>query len=94
VVLQILVKVTMVIEHRIADHYNAKSGALARFMRFFCAWLVLFGSKFVILWVLEILFGDALRFTGIWHGLLTLILVLVVMLMAEEFVARIYRRLR
>jgi len=30
-------------------------------MRFFCAWLVLFGSKFVILEALVLAFGDFLR---------------------------------
>ena len=93
VVLQALVKVTMLIEHQVAAHFKAKPGAVAKFLRFFCAWLVLFGSKFVILWVLEIVFGDAIVFTGIWHGVVTLIVVLVVMVLAEEVVARIYRRL-
>lgn len=94
VVLQSLVKITMVIEHRVASHFKAKPGAMAKFLRFFFAWVVLFGSKFVILEVLELAFGDSLKFAGMWHGLITLILVLVVMVMAEELVARIYRRLR
>jgi hypothetical protein len=47
--LQVLLKLTMALEHRIAAYFNAKQGGFARFMRFLSAWLVLFGSKFVIL---------------------------------------------
>ena len=63
------------------------------FCRFFCAWLVLFGSKFVILEALTFAFGDKVRFEGMFHGILTLIVVVVVMLVAEEVIVRIYRRL-
>ena len=93
IVLQILVKATMALEHRLAAYFNAKKGGFAKFMRFFSAWLVLFGSKFVILEVIDLAFGETVFFGGVLHGLVTLIVVLVAMLMAEEIVARIYRRL-
>jgi hypothetical protein len=92
-VLQVLLKSTMVLEHRLADYFNAKQGALAKFMRYFSAWLVLFGSKFVILEVIDMAFGDSVEFGGPLHGIVYLILVLVTMLAAEETVVRIYRRL-
>ena len=38
-------------------------------------------------------FGDKVQFGGMWHGIVTLIVVVVVMLIAEEFIVRIYRRL-
>ena len=63
------------------------------FLRFFFAWLVLFGSKFVILEALTVAFGDKVRFDGILHGIIPLIIVLVVMLVAEELIVRLYRRL-
>jgi len=63
------------------------------FLRWFFAWVVLFGSKFVILEALSFTFGDKVRFEGPWHGIVALIIVLVVMLVAEEVVARLYRRL-
>jgi hypothetical protein len=62
-------------------------------LRFFCAWLVLFGSKFVILEALTFAFGDRVMFEGVLHGIVWLISVVVVMLFAEELVLRIYRRL-
>jgi len=91
--LQILLKLTMALEHRVAAYFNAMQGGFARFMRFFSAWLILFGSKFVILEALSFAFGDSLRFTGVLHGLVTLIVVVVAMLLAEEAIVRLYRRL-
>jgi len=93
ILLQILLKVTIAIEHRVGAYFKAKPGRLMTFLRYFCAWLVLFGSQFVILEALSFAFGDKVRFEGRFHGLLTLIVVVVVMLVAEEVIVRIYRRL-
>ena len=93
VLLQVLLKLTISLEHKLANFWNARPGGFSRFMRFFSAWLVLFGSKFVILEAIDVFFGDSIEFVGRFHGLLVLIVVIVAMLLAEEFVARIYRRL-
>ncbi|HYJ39363.1 MAG TPA: hypothetical protein VEW08_01165 [Steroidobacteraceae bacterium] len=92
-VLQVLLKVTIIFEHKVLDWFKAKTGALMTFLKYFCAWLILFGSKFVILEALAQLFGDKVRFLGIWHGIVTLIVVVVVMLLAEEIMVRVFRRL-
>lgn len=92
VVLQVLLKVTIAIEMRVAAFFK-RPGKWMTFLRFFFAWLVLFGSKFVILEAITVLFGDKVRFDGRFHGLLTLIVVVVAMLVAEELLARFYRRL-
>jgi hypothetical protein len=93
VLLQILLKLTIVVEHRVAAFFNARPGGFNKFMRFFCAWLVLFGSKFVILEALVLAFGDRLRFGGPFHGIVALIVVVVVMLAAEAVIVKLYRRL-
>jgi len=93
VLLQILLKVTIAIEHQVGLYFKAKPGRLMTFLRYFCAWLVLFGSKFVILEALTFAFGDKVRFEGRFNGILTLIVVVVVMLVAEEAIVRLYRRL-
>ena len=92
-VLQVLLKVTIIFEHKVLDWFKAKTGALMTFLKYFCAWLILFGSKFVILEALAQLFGDKVKFLGIWHGIVTLIVVVVVMLLAEEIMVRVFRRL-
>ena len=63
------------------------------FLKYFSAWLILFGSKFVILEALAQVFGDNVRFDGRWHGIITLIVVVVVMLVVEELIVRLYRAL-
>jgi len=93
ILLQVLLKATLVLEHRVAGYFNAKSGGLARFMRFFTAWLILFGSKFVMLGAIDFAFGDDVVFAGPLHGVVAFIVVVMVMLAAEEVAVRIYRRL-
>lgn len=93
ILLQVLLKVTLVLEHRVAAYFNAMTGGFARFMRFFTAWLILFGSKFVMLGAIDFAFGDDVSFGGPLHGVVSFIVVVVVMLAAEEITVRIYRRL-
>lgn len=93
VLLQALLKGTIAVEHWVASHFHGKIGGWWKFARYFCAWLVLFGSKFVILEALSFAFGDRVKFEGVLHGIVWLIIVVVVMLIAEEIMVRIYRRL-
>jgi hypothetical protein len=93
IVLQLLLKLTIAVEHRVAEFFKAKPGGFMRFLRFFFAWLVLFGSKFVILEAIVQIFGNDVRFTGAFQGIVTLIVVIVAMLVAEEVIVRLYRRL-
>jgi hypothetical protein len=93
VVLQVLLKVTIVVEHAVAAYFNARPGGFNKFMRFFTAWLVLFGSKFVILEALVFAFGDHVSFGGPFHGIVALIVVVVAMLVVEAVLVKLYRRL-
>ena len=91
VLLQILLKLTLLLEHRIATWFKTKPGRIWTVTRFLTAWLILFGSKFVFLEAINIAFGDRVQFFGMLHGVVTLIVVLLVMILAEEAVARTYR---
>ena len=93
VLLQVLLKLTIALEHRLAAYFNARKGAFAKFMRYFSAWLVLFGSKFVILEALSFALGGGLRFGGPFHGVVALIVVIVTMLAVEAALVLFYRRL-
>jgi hypothetical protein len=93
ILLQVLLRATLVLEHKVAGWFSAKPGGFARFMRFFTAWLILFGSKFVMLGAIDFAFGDDVLFTGPLHGVVSFIVVVMVMLAAEEIAVRIYRRL-
>lgn len=91
--LQIMLQITLRLEHRVADYFSAKPGKLSRFMRFFSAWVILFLSKFVMLWAIDFAFGNQVMFGGPLHGALAFIGVIVVMLVAEEAIVRFYKRL-
>ncbi len=91
--LQVLLKATLALEHRVAAFFNARPGSMSRVLRYFTAWLILFGSKFVMLGAIDLAFGDAITFGGPLHGVVVFIAVVVVMLVAEELVTRIYQRL-
>ena len=93
IVLQVLLKLTMALEHKVGAFFKTRPGRLMTFLRFFFAWLVLFGSKFVILEAITQMFGDDVRFLGAFHGVVALIVVIVAMLVAEEIFVRIYRKL-
>ena len=93
VLFQILLKLTLALEHRVAAFFNARPGGFNKFMRFFTAWLIVFGSKFLILGVLVLAFGDRLRFGGPFQGVVALIAVVVVMLVVEAAFVKLYRSL-
>ena len=75
IVLQVLLKATIAAEHRILALFKGKTGAAWTSLKYFVAWLILFGSKFVILEALSIAFGHNVHFEGVLHGIVWLIIV-------------------
>ena len=92
-VLQALLKLTIVAEHRVLAKFKGKTGAMWTTAKFFSAWLILFGSKFLILEAIALVFGDKVRFEGVLHGLVWVIIVVVTMVIIEELVVRFYRKI-
>lgn len=93
VLLQILLKLTLVIEHRMAHYFKSKSGTSARVLRIFSTWAVLFISKLLILEAINYLFADDVVFSGPIHGLVSFIVVVTGILVAEQIMIRIYNSL-
>ena len=91
---QFLLRATIGVEQAVGRFFKARTGRTMLFLRFFFAWLVVFGSKFVILEALTIVFGDSVKFTGAFDGMAALIVVIMTMLVAEEAISRLYRRLQ
>lgn len=83
VVLQLMLQITFKIEHGVGSHFMKKG---RKGLRIFSAWALLFGSKFAILWVLEVFFGDKIMFLGVFHGIVTFIIVILTMLAAEALI--------
>ena len=86
ILLQATLKATLAIEHRIADFFRDRPGRGAIVSRLLATWVVLFGSKFVILEAIDLVFGDDVEL----GGLIPFIALVVAILAAEAVVERIY----
>lgn len=93
VLLQVLLKATLALEHRVGAFFSARPGTAMKFARVFVTWLILFVSKFVILGAIMFAFRGQVVFGGPLHGVVAFIVVVTVMLAAEELVVRFYRQL-
>jgi hypothetical protein len=94
VILQILLKITIVIEHKLASFFKDKPGITPKIFRFFTSWAVLFISKFIILYILNVLLGDKFVFSGPVHGVVAFIVVVFSIIIVEQLVIRINNRLK
>ncbi|MEA2047370.1 MAG: hypothetical protein U9O64_02865 [Campylobacterota bacterium] len=90
IVLQTLLKMTISLEHRISDYMKSNEKLNKKILHIFSTWFVLFASKFVMLWVLQVLFGNAIVFAGAYHGVVAFIVVVITILAVEYLVKRIY----
>jgi hypothetical protein len=93
VLLQILLKVTIAIEHRVAAYFKTKPGLRARILRFLSAWGIIFGSKLVMLEAISFFFGTSVVFSGPVHGLVTFIVVVLGIIVAERAMLWVYQSL-
>ncbi|MGV6827184.1 MAG: hypothetical protein ACWA5Q_09415 [bacterium] len=93
ILLQFLLKVSIAIEHKVAGYFKSMSGLKAKVLRIFSTWLVLFGSKIVILKAISVAFGDKVVFHGAWHGMITFILVVIAIIVAEQLFVWVYNKL-
>lgn len=94
VLLQAFLKGTNALVYQLGVFFSARRGALMKVLRVFTAWLVLVLSKFVILEAIDLVFGDKVRFEGAMDGLVPLMVVVTVMVIAEEAVVRFVRWVR
>lgn len=90
IVLQALLKMTISLEHRISNYMKSNEKLDKKVLHIFSTWFVLFASKFVMLWVLQFLFGDTIAFAGAYHGVVAFIVVVIAILAVEYLVQRIY----
>ena len=63
--LQVLLKLVLKIEHKSTAFFNARPGGFNKFMRWFAAWVLVFGSKFVMLALVDFIFGVHVELGGI-----------------------------
>ncbi len=93
ILLQLLLQGTLIVEHMLAKPFVGKHGWSWRIGRFFTAWFVLFLSKFVMLWAVNWVLGDAIQFSGAMHGALAFIAAVLSMVALETTMFSLFKRL-
>jgi hypothetical protein len=86
ILLKVLLDIILGLEHKVAEFFESRAGASAKFLRILFTWLILFLSKFAILEVVDFVFGEHVEL-GKFLSVLTLVITLMV---AREIVQRIY----
>ena len=87
VLLKLMVDAVKGLEQRVSAYLSAKEGAAWKPIRFFAVWLILFLSKFVILEVVNVVFGSHVEL-GAFVEILAIVLT---MLVANAALQSVYR---
>ncbi|MDG1065447.1 MAG: hypothetical protein P8O91_04440 [Luminiphilus sp.] len=90
ILLQLLLQLTLWIEHAASQPFKDKTSWQAKAGRVFVAWFILFSSKLVMLWTIGLILGDSIHFYGALHGALPFIATVVCMILAEELAFRTF----
>lgn len=77
-VMQILTYLTFMLKDVVVNHYKTKDNSGSKFGMYFGVWLIMFLSKFVFLWVIDMAFGSNITISG-FVGLLAIIVCVTVL---------------
>jgi len=86
VLIAVLLDIVVSLEHRVGEYFGERTGSAFKILGYATAFLILFTSKFVILEVVDFVFGDLV---DLGHFLDILVLV-VTMMGARAIVGKIY----
>jgi hypothetical protein len=89
ILLQLLLKLVLRLEQKSTAFFNARPGGFNKFMRWIAAWVLVFGSKFVMLWSVDVIFGDHVELGGI----VPFYVVIFSIIIAEYVITKIYYQL-
>ena len=94
ILLQLLLKLTIAFEHKLADYFKSKPGTAPKIYRALSTWAILFFSKIIMLEAINLAFGDSITFTGPFNGIVAFFVLVFGILIAEFMVSKIYFSLR
>ena len=94
VILQILLIITIKIEHKIGDFFKSKEGMMNLILRILITWALLFGSKIIMMKIVDLILGEKVEYYGPYHGLGAFILIIIGMLIAENTLKKIFNSLK
>lgn len=90
ILLQLLLKVTIAGEHKLANYFKSKPGTAPKVYRAITTYIILVGSKIIMLEAVNIVFGDAINFSGPFDGIVAFFALIFGILIAEFIVSKIY----
>ena len=94
VILQILLVITIKIEHKIADFFKSKEGVINLILRVLVTWALLFGSKIIMMKIVDLILGNKIEYYGPYHGLGAFILIIIGMIIAENLLKKVFLSLK
>jgi hypothetical protein len=86
ILLKILLEIILRFEHRVADFFRSRPGRLSNFLRIMSTWIILFLSKFLILEVVDFVFGDHVEL----GKFLDVIILVIALIATREVFQRIF----
>lgn len=89
VLLKLLLDVIVGLEHRVSGFFKRRSGTVFTILGLVSAWAILFLSKFALLEIVDIVFGDEVEL----GGLLEIILLVIALMATRQLFQLIYERL-
>lgn len=84
IVMQILTYLTFALKNKVVRWLKDKDGTIYKVGMFFCVWLIMFLSKFVFLWAIDILFGSYVAVSG-FFGLIAIIVSVTILAKLADF---------
>lgn len=87
--LEILTYLAFRLKGQIVGWLKHKKGRVYRLLMFVCVWLVMFLSKFVFIWVLDLLFSNYIKVNG-FFGILFVVLCVTII---HKFTYKIFNKL-
>jgi hypothetical protein len=88
-VMQALTFATFGVKKQVNNWYQGRTGTGTRIAQGFSIWAIMFSSKFVFLWVIDIVFGDAVEI----NSFVGLMLIIAVMVLVSRLIDAIDRKL-
>jgi hypothetical protein len=89
VALRLLLALTIALEHQISRFFDTRAFKGSRLVAVLLMWLILFLSKFVILEIIDIIFGDHVEL----GGFVEIVIIAVTLVLAESAFRAVFNRL-
>ena len=88
-VLKVLLVLILKLEHGVGKFFSKYTSSIMKFLRIMITWAILFLSKFLILEVLDIIFGERIEI----YGFIPILILIIALIAARQIIVAIYKKL-